>query len=125
MFPFHQCIDEGGTSRVVIQILEVHLEEMHFLLNLLENDLVMPVLACLLENSHEEELIQTTDLVDVNEDRLRLLTSYDLLVQQRHLEVRHHDAEVPDVVLLGLEQLLDDHPTLEEIFDHLLHAITR
>jgi hypothetical protein len=80
VLPLHQRIDEGGTVRVIIQVFEVHLEEVDLLLHLLEDDLVVPVLAGLLENSDEEELIQTTDLIDVHEDSLRLLTSYDLLV---------------------------------------------
>lgn len=125
MLPFHQCIDEGGASGVIIEVFEVHLEEVDLLLHLLENNPVVPVLAGLLENSHEEELVQTTDLVNVHEDRLRLLPSYDLLVQQGSLEVRNHDAEVSNVVLFGLEQLSDDHPALEEIFHHLSHALTR
>lgn len=123
VLPLHELIDEGGTIRVIIQVFEVHLEEVDLLLHLLENDLVVPVLAGLLENSDEEELIQPTDLIDVHEDRLRLLAGDDLPVEQGSLEVGNDDAEVPDVVLLGLEQLPDDHPALEEIFHHLFHTL--
>lgn len=33
------------------------------------------------------------------------------------MEIRDHDAEIPDVALLGIQELLDDHSALEEVFD--------
>lgn len=113
----HKFIDKRGTGGVIIEILEVHLEEMHFLLHLFEDDLIVPVVPCFLEDSHEEEFIQFADLIDVHENGLRFLTSDDLSVEQRCLEIRDDNAEIPDVALLGIQELLDDHPAFEEVFD--------
>jgi hypothetical protein len=50
--PFvHECVNSVGAVCVIIEIVEIHLEKMHFLLDLLEDDLVVPVVAGLHKNS--------------------------------------------------------------------------
>lgn len=96
----HELIDQGRTGGVIVEILEVHLKEMHLFFNLLEDDLIVPVVPRLLENSHKEELIQFPYLVDIHEDGEGFLTSDDLAIDQGCLEVGDNDAQIPDVALL-------------------------
>lgn len=63
---------------VVIEILEVHLEEMDLFLHFLENDLIMPVVLSYLENCGKKELIQSTNLVDIAKNYVRLFFVNDL-----------------------------------------------
>lgn len=97
---------------------------MHLFFYLLEDDLIVPVVPCLLEDSHKEEFIQFPDLVDIHEDGEGLLTSDDLAVDHGCLEVGDNDAEIPDVALLSVQELFYDHLALEEVFDLAAHLRT-
>ena len=66
--PLHKLINQGGADGVIVEILEVHLEEVHLFLDLLKDDLIVPVVPRFLEDSNEEEFIQFPYLVDVHED---------------------------------------------------------
>lgn len=91
--PFvHEGIDNIWTVGVIIEVIEIHLEKVHLLLHLLKDDLVVPIIARLHEDSRKEKFIQTTDLIHIHEDGLRFLTSDDLFVEQRRLEIRSEDA---------------------------------
>lgn len=76
---------------------------MYLFFNLIEDDLEVPVLAGCLEDSRKEEFVQLSDLVDVHEDGVGLLPSDDLLVDQGGLEIGDDDAQIPDVILLGIK----------------------
>lgn len=96
----HQLIDHGRACSVVVKVFKVHLKEMHLLLHLLKNDLIVPILVRLFEDSYKEELIEPPDLIDVYEDRLGLFFADDLFVQERSLKVRNNDAEISDIIFL-------------------------
>jgi hypothetical protein len=120
----HQAIEGGGAFGVVVEVVEVHFEEVDFFFYLFEDDLVVPVAACLFEDSRKEELIEAANLIDVHEDGLRFLAADDLFVEEGRLEIGDDDAEVPDVVLLSIQQLLDDHFAREKVLYCLLYTLS-
>lgn len=98
---------------------------MHLFFNLLKDDLKVPVVPGLLEDSHKEEFIQFPYLVDVHEDGEGLLASDDLAIEHGRLEVGDNDAQISDVALLCVQELFDDHLALEEVFHLAAHLRTR
>lgn len=97
---------------------------MHLLLYLLKDDLVVPVITGLHENSGKEKFIQSTNLIHIHENSLRLLKSDDLFVEKWRLEIRSEHTKIANVILLGVQQLLDDHLSREKILEYLLDAKT-
>jgi hypothetical protein len=61
-------------------------------LNLLEDDLIVPIVAGLFEDSCKKKLIQTSNLIDVNKDSLSFFPTDNFLVDQGRLEIRDDDA---------------------------------
>lgn len=76
---------------------------MYLFFNLIEDDLEVPVLAGCLKDGGKEEFIQLSYLVDVHEDGVGLLPADDLLIDQGGLEIRDDDAQIPDVIFLGIK----------------------
>lgn len=76
---------------IAVEVLEVYLEEMYFFLNVLKNNLVMPIVHCSLKNRCKEKLIQMPNLINIKKDSLSLLRSDDLLVNQRGSEIWDDD----------------------------------
>lgn len=65
---------------------------MYLFLNLIEDDFEVPVLAGCLEDGGKEEFVQLSDLIDVHEDGIGLLSADDLLIDQGSLEIRDDNA---------------------------------
>lgn len=121
---FHEGIDNGGTSGIVVQVFKVHFEEVDLLFHFLENDLIVPVSFGFFEDSHEEEFVEAPYLVDVHEDGMGFFLGDDLFVEERCLKVRNYYAEISDIIFLGFQQLSYDHLPLEKIFDYPSHSRT-
>lgn len=99
----HQFVHHHGTRGVIVEVLEVKLEEVYLFLDLIEDDLKVPVLAGCLEDSGKEEFIQLSDLIDVHEDGVCLFPADDLLIDQWGLKIRDNDAKISDIVFLGIK----------------------
>lgn len=112
----HEFVDFVLTELIVIEVLEVDLEEMNLLLHLLKDDLVVGVVIDQLEDGREKQFVQAADLVDVGEDHVGLVLSDDLFAEHAHLEVGNDHAEVADVLLFGVDHLLDDESARAGVF---------
>lgn len=66
-FTFHELVNGGGTDSIVVKILKVHFEEVYLLLYLLKDNFIVPVIFSLLKDSDKEELIESSNLIDIDE----------------------------------------------------------
>ena len=123
IFVLHQLVDQERADGVIVEILEVELEEVYLFFYFVEDDLKVPVLAGCLEDGGKEEFIQLSDLIDIHEDGVGLLPANDLLIDQWRLEIRDDDAQISDIVFLGIKKFLYDHFPTVKVLCHPLDPL--
>lgn len=111
--------DQIASQREIIQILDIDPKEENIVEHIGKDDQIRVIIGKVVVDNGKEDIVKFPDLIDIGKKFTSLLQSQDPTRLHPHFEIRNNEAEIPNVVLFGLDELLYYFLTAMDLFELL------